>query len=133
MVLRELVTTCHNIGQIQAQIRDDKMHLIDEIHIGTRCQADRHEEPRWKVINKPVNKKETDSEYWGTLTSNIPTSLLEKQVIQWQLWQGFSLNNGLWKFYELQVSLLGIDEYIESTGQIEGQMELEQFYEKEMI
>jgi hypothetical protein len=49
------------------------------------------------------------------------------------LWQGFSLNNGLWKFYELQVSLLGIDEYIESTGQIEGQMELEQFYEKEMI
>ena len=138
MTLRELVSTCHNIGQMCLDIRDEKGFLIDCVHIGTRCQEDKyangHTTPRWKVINKPVNTKETGSDYWGTIISNIPKSLLDKEVTLWQLWDGFSLNNGLWRFYELQANLLGVDKYIETTAreesdQLEGQMCIEEFIE----
>jgi hypothetical protein len=138
MTLRELVSTCHNIGQLNLDIRDERGILIDCVHIGTRCQPDKYanEEhntaPRWKVINKPVNTKETGSDYWGTIISNIPKSLLDKEVTLWQLWHGFSLNNNCWQFYELQANLLGVDKYIETTAkeeceQLEGQMSIEDF------
>lgn len=90
MTLRDLVSTCHNIGQLSLDIRDERGILIDCVHIGTRCQPDKYanEEhntaPRWKAINKPVNTKETGSDYWGTIISNIPKSLLDKEVTLWQ-------------------------------------------------
>ena len=136
MTLRELVSTCSLIGELNLDIRDEKHKLIDCVHIGTRCQPDKiggnSQEPRWKVINKPLNTKETGSDYWGTIISNIPKSLLDKEVTSWQTWDGFSLNNGLWRFYELQADLLGVDKYIETTAreeneQLEGQMCIEDF------
>jgi hypothetical protein len=136
MTLRDLVSTCSLIGQLNLDIRDEQHRLIDCVHIGTRCQADKvggnSQEPRWKVINKPLNTKENGSDYFGVIISNIPKSLLDKEVTSWQTWDGFSLNNGLWRFYELQANLLGVDKYIETTAkeeceQLEGQMSLEDF------
>ena len=136
MTLRELVTTTHTLGEIDIEIRDKKGILIDSIQIGSRVTEDRiggHEqEPRWKCIRKPVNLKETGKDYWGTIITAIPKKYLDSEVTFWQLWKGFSLNNGLWQFYELHVVILGVDKYIETTvteepEQLQGQMSIEDF------
>lgn len=143
MTLKDLVSTNSCIGEIDTEIRDEHGHLIDKIVIGSRAREDTIKdhggEPRWKVIRKPINTKEQDSQFWGVILKNIPKDLLNKEVANWSMWgEAFSLNNGLWKFYELNVTLLGVDRYIETTAkeesdQLEGQLTLEDFFERETI
>ena len=143
MKLKELVSTNSCIGELDVEIRDEHGHLIDKIVIGSRAREDTiksHDgEPRWKVIRTPINTKEQDSQFWGVILKNIPKDLLNKEVTNWSMWgKAFSLNNGLWEFYELNVTLLGVDKYIETTAkeepdQLEGQLSLEDFFEKETI
>lgn len=137
MTLKELLETNGSIGELWVTIRDGKGFFIDEVAIGSHVREDKfandHTAPRWKVIRKPINRKETGSDYWGVMLSVIPKELLDKQVTIWrQADYGFALNNGCWKFNTLRVDILGIDEYIEAKAteepdQLEGQMSIEDF------
>lgn len=137
MLLRDLVTTCHRICEIDADIRDYSNghgRLIDSFNVGIRAYEDKildeHHEPRWKTIKKPINYKDLGKDYWGTITKNIPKQLLDMEVHDWDLWDGWSTNNGLNKHMRLSVDLVGMDDciVIESTepqAQLEGQMCIE--------
>ena len=135
MKLRELLDTNGQIGEVSVTIRDANGMFIDEIHIGSHASKDtccgQNHEPRWKVIQKPINYKEVGKDYWGVMLKVIPSELLEKEVKHWRQWNAFSLNNGCWQFYKINVDVLGVDTYIETTAtetdQLEGQMSLEDF------
>lgn len=137
MTLKDLVATSHRICEINADIRDySNGHgiLIDSFNIGIRAYDDKvlveHNEPRWKTIKKPINYKDLDKDYWGVITKNIPKQLLDMEVNSWDLWDGWTTNNGLNKHMRLMVNLVGKDDCIlieasEPQKQIEGQMYIE--------
>lgn len=137
MTLRDLVTTGSRICEIDADIRDysnGKGLLIDSFNIGIRAYKDKaldvHHEPRWKTIKKPINYKDIGKDYWGIIEKNIPKQLLDMEVHNWDLWHGWSTNNGLNKHMTLSVDLVGKDDCIlieptEPQDQLEGQMCIE--------
>jgi hypothetical protein len=137
MTLKDLVSTNHRICEIDADIRDysnGKALLIDSFNIGIRAYEDRaldeNHEPRWKTIKKPINYKDIGKDYWGVIEKNIPKQLLDMEVYDWDLWHGWSTNNGLNKHMRLSVDLIGKDDCIlieptEPQGQLEGQMCIE--------
>ena len=138
MTLEELITTNCSIGNLYVTIRDRKYFFIDEIHIGSHVDEDKigssSKEPRWKCIKKPINTKETGSQYWGIILKNIPKELLSMEVHHWRIHEGFGfrLNNGCWQFCGLFVDVFGEDKFIEAicheeNDQLEGQMSIEDF------
>ncbi len=137
MILKELLETNSLIGELWVTIRTSKYKFIDEVNIGSHAHDDKvlghNLEPRWKVIKRTINLKETGSDYWGVILKEIPKELLDKQVMSWDTDDyAFSLNNGCWRFKRLKVTILGIDEYIETTAkeepeQLAGQMSIEDF------
>lgn len=137
MTLKELLETNSSIGELWVTIRDGNHKFIDEFAIGSHIREDNvggvNLEPRWKVIKRAINMKEIGSDYWGVIFKEIPKELLDKQVMDWDTndW-AFSINNGCWKFKRLHATILGIDEYIETTAkeepeQLAGQMSIEDF------
>ena len=136
MTFKELIETTHNLGEIDVQVRDTRLKLLREIHIGSRVDEDRvgsHDtQPRWECVKMPINLKESGGDYWGTLLKNIPTDLLKLEVHWWDIrGKAFDLNNGQWEFKRLTVWLLGVDKFIETTAteteELEGQMCIEDF------
>lgn len=145
MKLKDLVTTCGRICQIDADVRDYSNghgYLIDKFIVGAHAHEDRildeHLEPRWKCIKEPINYKDIGKDYWGVITKNIPKQLLDMEVHSWDLWDGWTTNNGLNKHMQLMVHLDGKDECIlieekpkaiDVDDLIDGQMSIEEFVE----
>ena len=144
MTLRELFSTSHGITRIYADVRDNGK-LIKSYHIGQYEQEDQYPdlavngtEARWTCIRKPLDSKESGTMYFQPLVNNIPKELLDMTVHSWQLWQYRTENNGLTKFYWLNVWLEGKDECVatiekEKTPkqeQIEGQTDIFNYLEE---
>ena len=140
MVLKDLVTSSHRICEICADVRDysnGRAYLIESFVIGLRADEDKvlneNDEPRWKAIKKPINYKDIGKDYWGVITKNIPKQLLDMKVDSWDLWDGWTTNNGLNKHMKLVVNLVGKDDCIlveasEPQKQLEGQMCIEDWF-----
>lgn len=143
MTLQELVETNWKICMISVDVRDysgNGAYLIQSYHIGPYEDEDRYaneefgREPRWITIRKPINHKDMGKDYWGVIVKNIPKKLLSLEVKHWDLWDGWSTNNGLDKHMWLNVHVSGNDEAvlveenkpaIGQNCQIEGQMWIE--------
>lgn len=139
MKLKELLAVCPlNICCLSLSIRDEKGALIDKYEIGPYVREDTIKDPggqpRWKCIKKVINYKELNKDYWGVFTKNIPKNLLEMQVTYFDVWDGYTSNNGLCKHQNMLCNLLGTDSCIEIESEtkqikaddlIEGQMCME--------
>lgn len=144
MTLQELIKTNGKICSINVDVRDYKENsarLIQSYHIGPYEDEDRYftgTDSRWITIRKPINYKDVGKDYWGVFTKNIPKNLLQLQVKWWDLWEGWSTNNGLNKHMMLMVHVSGNGKEIimkeecpvlEKNTQLDGQMQIEDFPE----
>jgi len=130
MILKELLDTTWMIGELDINVRNERGILLDWIRIGTYVDTDRveKENPRWKVINKPLCFKEKGRDDCGVIIGSVPKKLLDMKVTAWDMDEApaFRMNNGLWKFRTLCVHVVGEDDCVitieEPKKEIEGQM-----------
>lgn len=115
MKLIELLTTNASICKLTIDVRKRDLHLIKSYHIGLYEREDRYADinhgilPRWEVIKAPINSKDMGKDYWGVIIKDIPKKLLDLEVARWDLWYGYSSNNGLNKHMWLNVDVYGED------------------------
>lgn len=137
MTLKELIETNIEIGEFNITLRDGaRGHMIDWIKIGSHVDHDRvyPESPRWKVINRIINRIET-GDSWGVIIKEIPRELLGLKVDFWRLTKGFRIDNNLHLLYTLNVDLIAQDAAVLSTAteeepQLPGQMRIEDFIDQ---
>ena len=130
MILKELLDTTWMIGELDINVRNDRGILLDWIRIGSYVDTDRveKENPRWKVINKPLCFKKKGRDDCGVILGSVPKKLLDMKVTAWDMDEApaFRMNNGLWKFRTLCVHVVGEDDCVitieEPKKEIEGQM-----------
>ena len=130
MILKELLDTTWMIGELDVNVRNDRGILLDWIRIGSYVETDRieKENPRWKVINKPLCFKEKGRDDCGVILGSVPKKLLAMKVTAWDMDEApaFRMNNGLWRFRTLRVHVVGEDDCVitieEPKKEIEGQM-----------